>query len=1014
MVDQTRKAFSLSNSDVGKVRGLGSKNRESKGMGYLELLADHTIGLDNEYESFGEKLGKEFNKDEIGFLKNMGTGVVKGAIEFASEPIKSTKEMYLELKSSANNLFKKSLTDRVGEMYNLSMEEASDEQVTAAREKIIGDAFIASGLIPSTKFIAEVAATGINTAAKQLQTADLSKLNKVMSKANEVAEEVEGRLNQSVLGSGYRAVAKEPIGKGKGADLPAATAAASNMGMVEKVFHITNDFDPNEEIFPGTMQWNPDEGVFNIPPDRKGEITTLKTPDEVALERASFQGITLKELIEKEGLDYLNNPKMAHDFLGVHVGTSKAAAARYSDNVKVDNILGEQKTVGATTQQLKVRTNKPFKDNGKPWTEKGLNTFLRKEMSKIKGGMVYEKMQVIRKQLAEAGFTHVPYINNVEDVLNISYVMLVDRPQGKGVNSSAVIRDRNAKFNPLDKAKRDQRLAQGGLIEMNNQTEMMLQEGGIADDGMKRDPVSGNEIPPGSMAKEVRDDVPANLSEGEYVVPADVVRFFGVKYFEDLRMQAKQGLLEMEKDGRIGGEPTPRLPAGAPPSGAGEISEEELMQILKEELGNAEPQEKAGPQPIRMMNKGGYASTSMSSYRKNFNEGGVVNAAEGVDVAPKYKPLSNTYGGANVGTDRGMTSVPYENASGDVMYFTFINGRLYPRGIKIPTGFNPMAGYEDLVPASLQTNPVDTAPAQTSEPAVVNNNDDMSTAEREALAETENGSTRWMDKFKLNSTTGTSATNTEIINSAKEILNSAGDSDFTIKGLSLLNPIAGVFGLAGRASSAAQVAGVLISLNDSMMKDEKGDPIKNAEWLSLKGQLDEFKTQYGLNKLPQEFLNGDMFAKQINTTINDLALSRNAIDLDGNPIFKNDAQWNNQMQSNAPTGMLYDSDTGEYNRDTDPFQDIQGVTKSVDRDDPDFDYNVFEITDKKAFEESGGIRPKLNPMTTGKTVTTKKVSANENPAPVVANSGDKDFSSDNEYYDVNKGGLITKRKKKKK
>ena len=565
--------------------------------------------------------------------------------------------------------------------------------------------------------------------------------------------------------------------------------------------------------------------------------------------------------------------------------------------------------------------------------------------------------------------------------------------------------------------KKPKDFAEGGLT-MNNQTEMMLQEGGIADDGMKRDPVSGNEIPPGSMAKEVRDDVPANLSEGEYVVPADVVRFFGVKYFEDLRMQAKQGLLEMEKDGRIGGEPTPRLPAGAPPSGAGEISEEELMQILKEELGNAEPQEKAGPQPIRMMNKGGYASTSMSSYRKNFNEGGVVNAAEGVDVAPKYKSISNTYGGANVGTDRGMTSVPYENASGDVMYFTFINGRLYPRGIKIPTGFNPMAGYEDLVPASLQTNPVDTAPAQTSEPAVVNNNDDddMTTAEREALAETENGSTRWMDKFKLNSTTGTSATNTEIINSAKEILNSAGDSDFTIKGLSLLNPIAGVFGLAGRASSAAQVAGVLISLNDSMMKDEKGDPIKNAEWLSLKGQLDEFKTQYGLNKLPQEFLNGDMFAKQINTTINDLALSRNAIDLDGNPIFKNDAQWNNQMQSNAPTGMLYDSDTGEYNRDTDPFQDIQGVTKSVDRDDPDFDYNVFEITDKKAFEESGGIRPKLNPMTTGKTVTTKKVSANENPAPVVANSGDKNFTPNTEYedYEQNRGGLITKRKKKKK
>ena len=38
-----------------------------------------------------------------------------------------------------------------------------------------------------------------------------------------------------------------------------------------------------------------------------------------------------------------------------------------------------------------------------------------------------------------------------------------------------------------------------------------------------------------SMAEEVRDDIPAQLSDGEYVVPADVVRYYGVKFFEDLR-----------------------------------------------------------------------------------------------------------------------------------------------------------------------------------------------------------------------------------------------------------------------------------------------------------------------------------------------------------------------------------------------------------------------------------------------------------------------------------------------
>jgi len=83
----------------------------------------------------------------------------------------------------------------------------------------------------------------------------------------------------------------------------------------------------------------------------------------------------------------------------------------------------------------------------------------------------------------------------------------------------------------------------------------LFKYGGLKDDGRNKDPVSGNDVPSGSMAKEVRDDLPAMLSEGEYVVPADVVRYFGVNYFEDLRNKAKSGLTNMEKDGRIGGEP---------------------------------------------------------------------------------------------------------------------------------------------------------------------------------------------------------------------------------------------------------------------------------------------------------------------------------------------------------------------------------------------------------------------------------------------------------------------------
>ena len=126
---------------------------------------------------------------------------------------------------------------------------------------------------------------------------------------------------------------------------------------------------------------------------------------------------------------------------------------------------------------------------------------------------------------------------------------------------------------------------------MNDQMEMaFMNEGGIADDGMDVDPVSGNEVPPGSLAEEVRDDIPAQLSEGEYVVPADVVRYYGVKFFEDLRDQAKMGLAQMEADGRIGGEP---VPDGGPVNDK-ELSEQE-MAAIREVMGMAEGGEVQNP-----------------------------------------------------------------------------------------------------------------------------------------------------------------------------------------------------------------------------------------------------------------------------------------------------------------------------------------------------------------------------------------------------------------------------------
>ena len=97
------------------------------------------------------------------------------------------------------------------------------------------------------------------------------------------------------------------------------------------------------------------------------------------------------------------------------------------------------------------------------------------------------------------------------------------------------------------------RLFYEGGMALEDQMEMNFGETPNPIKGV--DPVSGNEIPVGSTAEEVRDDIPANLSENEMVIAADVVKYWGVKTFEDMRDQAKRGYAQMEEEGRIGGQP---------------------------------------------------------------------------------------------------------------------------------------------------------------------------------------------------------------------------------------------------------------------------------------------------------------------------------------------------------------------------------------------------------------------------------------------------------------------------
>ena len=103
---------------------------------------------------------------------------------------------------------------------------------------------------------------------------------------------------------------------------------------------------------------------------------------------------------------------------------------------------------------------------------------------------------------------------------------------------------------------------EGGAV-MQKQMEL-FDEGGLLDEGGTVDPVSGNDVPPGSTQEEVRDDIPAQLSEGEFVFPADVVRFIGLEKLMQLRQEAKAGLARMEAMGQMGNSEEATIPDDIP------------------------------------------------------------------------------------------------------------------------------------------------------------------------------------------------------------------------------------------------------------------------------------------------------------------------------------------------------------------------------------------------------------------------------------------------------------------
>ena len=193
----------------------------------------------------------------------------------------------------------------------------------------------------------------------------------------------------------------------------------------------------------------------------------------------------------------------------------------------------------------------------------------------------------------------------------------------------------------------------------------VLADGGMMQEGGTVDEVSGNEVPVGSTKEEVRDDIDAKLSVGEYVFPADVTRYYGIAKLEAMRREAQEGLKKMESGGRMGN--------------AEQVSEEAANEYDDAEFSKE-------------------VDEDMASYDKEqeYAEGGVVT----------YDPAvsKETYKRAPL---KGFEMIPMSDDKGNTIYIPFINGK--PQ-LNIPPGFAIRAAAPKVeAPVTDSTTP--TAPA---------------------------------------------------------------------------------------------------------------------------------------------------------------------------------------------------------------------------------------------------------------------------------------------------------------
>ena len=244
----------------------------------------------------------------------------------------------------------------------------------------------------------------------------------------------------------------------------------------------------------------------------------------------------------------------------------------------------------------------------------------------------------------------------------------------------------------------------GGTPKKNLESQQLEMFGdiGMAKSPAKKDPVSGNEIPKASTAEEVRDDIPARLSEGEFVLPADVVRYHGLEKLMNLRQEAKQGINTMDKMGQLGNADEATMPDDLP----FDINDIEMQEGgFVNPTGTYQVPSNIATTPSYFQN---YAQTTAPfTPFVPPKQTAIPPIAPKTTIGPTFQTLIPSEG------QRPVTK-EYRNAAGQKLFIPFINDKpIYP----IPEGYTEYVEEKEATPEK------DKKPAVTTQTTTVTGDD---------------------------------------------------------------------------------------------------------------------------------------------------------------------------------------------------------------------------------------------------------------------------------------------------